>query len=300
MNLPEENSCLEKAKAIILPVSFELPTCHGIGASKGPDKIILASNELDYFDCELECEPYLVGIHTAKLKKIGKKEHNEIIREILDSYSASEYKNKFKIILGSDHSTTEGVIKAIENEIKDDFGVIIFDAHADLREPWGKDTWWHACVSRGISKNHKILIAGVRTMDFYEQEFLKTKDGKNVNILKAQELISSRNSSFDFQDCKLFDQELKKLPKNIFISIDIDVFDPSIIRCTNTPEPSGLNWIQLNNLLKKIFVSKNVIGVDITEFAPKINDHCNFSESYTLAKLIYKIIGYKYCLKSTK
>ncbi|MFH0906123.1 MAG: arginase family protein [archaeon] len=189
------------------------------------------------------------------------------------------------------------MIKAIVEEVKD-FAVIVFDAHSDLREPWGQDTWNHACVTREISKelNLKTLIVGVRSQDYYEKEFaIENKD--KISIIYAKDLLNSKNNSFDLLNCKIFENEIKKLPKNIFISIDVDVFDSTIISNTNTCEPGGLNCIQLNNLLISLFKTKNIIGVDINEFSPKTLDNKennSYNESYLLAKLIYKIIAYKY------
>ena len=287
MNLPEEFSSKEKSKIKIIPLSFKSNVTVGSDAEKGPEKIIEASKELEYFDEELKVEPYSQGIFTTKINKLkNTDDFNKLTQEILDTtYPLLD--NKFPIILGSDHSTTIGVIKAFEKKYTD-FGIIVFDAHSDLREPWGKETWWHACTSRLISKNHSTLIAGVRSQDFYEYEYVNSKEGKNISIIYAHELLSSKT---------IFDYTLKKLPKKVFISIDIDFLDSSIIRNTNTPEPGGFSWNNLNNLLLKIFKRKEVIGVDISEFAPKGPEWNYKSEAYLLAKLVYKICAYKQSIK---
>ena len=287
MNLPKEFSTKEKSKIQIIPISFESNVTVGSGASRGPEKILKASKELEYFDEELKVEPYSQGIFTTKINKLKKeKNFNKTLQDILDTLTPL-LDNKFPIILGSDHSTTIGVIKAFEKKYND-FGIIVFDAHSDLREPWGEETWWHACTSRLISKNHSTLITGVRSQDFYEHEFVNSREGKNVSIIYAHELLSSKTA---------FEYALKKLPKNIFFSIDVDFLDPSIIRNTNTPEPGGFLWNNLNNLLLKIFKRKKVIGVDITEFAPNGPEWNYKSEAYLLAKLVYKICAYKQAIK---
>jgi agmatinase len=269
-----------------LPLLYNGKVTVGDGAFRGPKEIIKASYELEYFDCDLKIEPYLNGIHT--LKEINFLKNKEDFFKVSEKISDAVFKNisffKFPIILGSDHSTTFPVISAFE-KIEKDFGIIVLDAHSDLREEWGKDTWHHACVSRYISKNHKTLIAGVRSQDFYENDFLKTKDGKNVSVIYADNLHKSLND---------FKKQLKKLPKKIFLSIDVDFFDPSIIKNTNTPEPGGFNWNQTMEILNLIFKEKEIIGADIVEFSPKGDDWNFSSESYFLAKLVYKIIAYKF------
>jgi len=287
MNLPKEFSNKEKSKVIIVPIEYDGYVTTGGGANKGPKEIIKASYELEYFDCELETEPYLAGIHTTKSIVVKKNKENYFYKDsqkMLDRLSTLLISKKFPIFLGSDHSTTFPVVNYLE-KVNSDFGIIIFDAHSDLREPLGKETWWHACVSRLISKKHKTLIAGIRSQDFYEKEYLDSKDSKSLKVILANDLKKSQ---------KTFNLELENLPKKIFISIDVDFFDPSIIRNTNTPEPGGFDWFEINNLLKEIFKRKEVIGIDITEFSPKGPLWNYKGEAYLLAKLIYKVIAYKF------
>ena len=285
MNLSNEFSKKDNSKVIILPLIYEGKVTKGKGASLGPKQIIKASKELEYFDCENKTEPYVNGIYTDKdLVLNPKKNYVLLSQDISDKIFERIKYFDFPIILGSDHSTTFFVVKSLEKK-HEDFGVIVLDAHSDLREPWGRDTWHHACVSRYISKEHKILIAGVRSQDFYEDEYLKSKEGKNASVIYAKDMHKSLDS---------FKKKIKEMPKNIFISIDVDFFDPSIIKNTNTPEPGGFSWNQTIDILKIIFKEKNVIGADIVEFAPKGPVWNYQGEAYLLSKLIYKMIGFKY------
>ncbi len=278
MKLPKEFCLKETAKTYILPISYISKTTTPTKANKGPEKIIEASYELEYYDEELDVEPYEKGIFQEDilfLEKISEKVIYEKIKDV----------NQFLIVLGSDHSTTPSIVKALEKKHKD-FGVIIFDAHSDLRES-EEELGEHACVSRKVSEKHKTLVCGVRSMDVYDKEYLK--ENKNIQIIKMKELY--RKDNIYLEELQQLKEQLKKLPKKIYISIDVDVFDCSFIRNTGTPEPGGLFWQQLNNLLKTIFKEKEVIAVDVVEFSPKEN---YFSESYSLAKLVYKMIGYKH------
>ncbi|MDD3976040.1 MAG: arginase family protein [Candidatus ainarchaeum sp.] len=284
LNLPKKYCSKKDSMINIIPIKYKGKVTVGSGAEKGPLEILKASYELEYFDCELNFEPYLYGIYTYPFFNFQK--HNNYILDLqsmLDTLSKNVSLDKFNIFLGSDHSTTISVVSFLEQKHLD-FGIIVFDAHSDLREPWGEDTWLHACTSRIISKKHETVIFGVRSQDFYEHMFLESKDGKNINIVYAKDL---------FKNPKFLDLYLKKLPKHVFISIDVDFFDPSIIKYTNTPEPGGFNWNQINFFLEKIFKRKNVIALDLVEFAPNGEKKDYFSESYTLAKLVYKICAYK-------
>lgn len=300
MNVPKEYNDKKKSKVIIIPISYDVPLAHGTGASKGPEVIIKASANIDYFDLELQKEPYIQGIYTEDILSLKDKDFLKVSPKVLNYLSNLKLtKDKFPIIIGSDHSNTIPVISSFEKiyKEKDDFGIIVFDTHPDLYEPWGKDTWWQACTTRIISKNHKSMIVGVRTSDFYENEFLKNKDNKNITVINMQDFLDSKSTFYDLSRNKKFLDNLKKLPKNIFISIDVDVLDPSVIRNTAALEPGGMNYLQLLSLLKVIFKEKNVIGADIVEFTPTGNEDYYFPESYTLAKLVYKLVGYKYYLR---
>ncbi len=286
MNLPEQFSNLQKSKVVILPIAYEGVVSRGFGASNGPLAILNASYELEYFDIDYNIEPYEQGIYTEQIFKLTNQDYEfskQVISELVYNFLKI---NKFPIIIGGDHSITSGVVQGFEKK-QTNFGIITFDAHSDLREPWGKETWQHACVSREISKNHKLLIVGVRSQDVSEAEFLKSPEGKNVSVINAKDVFEKNNLN-------VFQEKLKQLPHDIYISIDVDVFDPAFMKNTNTPEPGGLDWYLLNNFLKIIFKQKNVIGVDLVEFAPQGEEYNYFSEAFMLSKLIYKLIVYKY------
>jgi len=301
MNVPKEHSDKKKSKVIIIPISYDIPLAHGSGAYRAPEVILKASTNIDYFDLELGKESYLQGIYTENIFSLKDKDFIKISPKIVNYLSDLKLtKDKFPIILGSDHSTTIPLISAFEKiyeKKNEEFGIIVFDTHPDCYDSWGKDTWWQACTTKIISEKHKSLIVGVRTMDFYENEFLKSKDNKNISLIKMQDFLDNQSTFYDLSKNKLFLNQLKKLPKNIFISIDVDVLDPSIIRNTAALEPGGINYNQLLSLLRVIFREKNVIGADIVEFTPTGKEDDYFPESYTLAKLVYKLVGYKYYLR---
>lgn len=276
MNLPKEYS-EKKSKYWIIPISFEGKITFQKGTMKGPSEIIKASNNLEYYDTENQNEPYQKGIFTNPVIKISKKQNTAIeeIKKLILEIPA----NKIPIMLGGDHSITIGIINGIEeNENKNKkrkFSIIMFDAHADLRDEWNDDENNHACVAKKISKNHKLLQVGIRSQDYYEA--IEAKE--NPNIIQ---IIKNKSTQKEFK------KQIKKLEKNIYLTIDLDVIDPSLIRNVGTPEPDGLKWNELVSMIEEITKTKNIIGIDIVEFSPR-NDY--EIEAYFVAKLIYKIIS---------
>lgn len=276
MNLPEEYAG-ENSQAAILPIAYEKNLTYGRGASRGPDEIIAASKHLEYYDDELNAEPFEKGIFLVPVLRISNLEPENAQERIFEH--ARKYTGKFCIGIGGDHSVTAALVKA-QAERHSKFSVLIFDAHPDLRYSWNGSKWNHACVARRLAAQHKVGIVGTRAMDKSELNFANGEE--NVTMIRMQDV-----------DKEKFSKLLDRLEGKVYISIDVDVFDPSLIRNTGTPEPGGMQWEQLIQLLKHAFNKKEIIGCDIVEFAPNFNYH---AESYALAKLIYKLIGYKFNL----
>ena len=270
MNLPEEYRT-EQSKFVILPISYEKDVTFGTGASKGPEAIIEASKHLEYYDDQFDCEPFIQGIKLLPPLNLNESTPEEMVEKI-----ANNIPNRFIIAIGGDHATTIGTVKGLEKH-HEEFSVIQLDAHADFRDSWNGSSLNHACVAKQLSKKHDILQIGIRSMDVDEKNQLQQTG--NVHTIRA----------YDFSLDKI-KELLPKLKQKVFITIDVDVFDPSVIRNTGTPEPDGLIWNQIINSLKLIFQEKEVIGADITEFSPKENYD---SEAYMLAKLVNKIMAIK-------
>jgi agmatinase len=271
MNLPKEY-CTENSKFVILPISYEKNLTYGTGASKGPLEIIKASKHLEYYDDQFDCEPFERGIQLLENLELSDKTPEEMVDIVKENVQKNN--NKFIISLGGDHAVTIGIVKGLESEHQD-FSVIQFDAHADFRDSWNNSSLNHACVAKQISKNHEILQIGIRSMDIDESREIETND--KVQVIKSYEYSINKIKEI-----------LPKLKNKVYITIDVDVFDPSFIRNTGTPEPGGLSWRNIIESLKIIFKEKEVIGADIVEFSPNNNFE---AEAYALAKLVYKIMA---------
>ncbi len=268
MNLPEEY-CKEDSYFKILPVAFEKNLTAGIGTSNGPKEIIKASKHLEYYDEQFENEPFLQGIKLLKQPNVKNLSQEEMHRKIQIPEKG------FTTILGGDHSVTIAIIKHLLK--KQDFSVIILDAHSDFRHSWNNSKYNHACISKRISEKTNIVLIGVRSQDIDEAKEMKEK---NIPIIKAYEMEKEISEKLLII--------LKELKDKVYISIDVDVFD--FIKNTGTPEPGGISWNQTIKILEHIFKEKEVIGADITEFAPKNNF---VDEAYSLAKLSYKLMSLK-------
>jgi agmatinase len=247
----------EEGKFVVLTIPIENNPSYGTGAAKGCLAIIKESQELEYYDEEFNNSPVEEGIQTVNLKTL----------EEVTSFVKNT--NKFVIALGGDHSIGIGILNGLE-----DFSVLQLDAHPDLFYSWNGSEENHRCFGRkALAKSNSLVQVGIRAMDKDEKELIKSED----------KILSITAREFNKESIKKI---LNKLTNNVYISIDVDVFDPSFIRNTGTPEPGGLQWQEVINLLKEVFKHKNVIVADINEFT----GHSRV-EAYSLAKLAYKMMA---------
>lgn len=271
MKLPKKYT-QDDSRFVILPISYEKDATYGTGAAKGAQEIIKASEHLEYYDEQFDFEPFLLGIKQLPTLNLSAQSPKDMVETVASVVKA--HKNQFVIGLGGDHAVSIGLVKGMEQH-HGDFSVLVLDAHSDFRDSWNNSSLNHACVNKQLSKKHPIGLIGLRSMD--SDEFKDVFERDDVHVIKA----------YDFTP-EAVDELLENLSGNVYISIDVDVFDPSFIRNTGTPEPGGLSWNQVIGILSAVFASKNVIGADIVEFAPKLGYE---AESYALAKLAYKIMA---------
>ena len=280
----EAQSTYAEAQVVILPIPYEKTTTYRKGCQSGPDAIIEASDQLEAYDIELEREICLeTGIFT----------HNAIASTIINPALTPEAMldittktvsqliadGKFVIALGGEHSITAGVVQAYEQAVAEPFTVIQIDAHGDMRHSYEGSIYNHACVMcRILDMALPTLPIGIRSICREEAQLIKAKQ---VPVIWAKDIYGQSN---------WLETAMKQITtERVFITIDLDGLDPSIIPGVGTPEPGGLNWYELTNLLKTIFANYHVIGCDVMELAP-----CSDSvvSEFTAAKLVYKLIGY--------
>lgn len=276
-NISKSYSKIENSKIVIIPVQYDDTQTWKKGAKRGPNAFLNASFHMELYDIETNSEAYKNGIFLSNfIKKSLKKE--TIIDKVYKTTKKYLKKKKFVTIIGGDHSISIGSIRAF-GEIYTNFSILHMDAHADLRENYQGSLYNHACSMHEASKKYPIIQVGIRSMDISEKKFLQ----KN-NIFYMHDIENTKNFSW-------IKKVIKRLSKNVYISIDIDVFDPGIAPATGTPEPGGFDWYTGLKLFRKVFEKKNVVGFDIVELLPIKGE---FSTDFLTAKLFYKLISYKY------
>ena len=271
-------------KVVIVPFGLEKTASYGRGTKNGPIEIIKASHQVELYDEELNCEPYKkIGIKTLKPFKIYKD-----IKKALDQIANINKKildNKlFSMTLGGEHSITSGCIRPFVKKYKK-LCLLHFDAHADLRESYNGNKFSHAsAIKRCLDfKNVSIISFGIRNISSEEISFLK-KNYHRINIFWAKDKKKWNLNKF------------KKLIKNktVYLTFDVDGLDSSIMPATGTPEPGGLFWDETLNILKIAFKNSKIVGADINELSPIKGFN---SYNFLVAKLVYKILSYKFLYK---
>ena len=266
---------LEKARIVVLPVPYDETSTWGKGADLGPEAILEASANMELYDIETDSEVYRLGIFTSD--PILEKSSPEAMVNAVQQQTAEFLKmNKFVVGLGGEHSVTPGFVRAFF-EFFPDMCVLQLDAHTDLRPEYNGTPYNHACAMSRVRELCPVIQAGIRSMDSIEKPFLVRE-----NLFLAEDI---------FDNDSWMDKAIGRLSKNVFITIDLDVFDPSIMPSTGTPEPGGLLWYQVIRFLKKVNASRNIIGFDVVELAPVENEK---SSDFLASKLVYKILSYKF------
>lgn len=267
---------LRDAKFIVIPVPYDLTSTYQPGSRRGPAAIIEASTNMELYDEELKKETYMAGIHTTLPVSIDARGPKNMVNIVRKKISRIVALNKIPVILGGEHSITLGAVQAmIEKYPK--LTVLQFDAHADLRDTYQESPYSHACVARRISEICPLVQVGIRSMSKEEGEFL------------PQSKVKSYSADFVLEKKNWAETVCKDLRGDVFITIDLDVFDPSIMLATGTPEPGGLYWKDILHLLKLVSASCNIRGFDVVELAPLPGV---VAPDFMAAKMIYRLMGY--------
>ena len=282
IGIKDESSKYEKAKAVILPVPYGATVTHRKGTENGPRAIIDASCSLELFDEELGKDTSRVGINTARELEVQNLAPEAMVKEVNKKVSDLIADKKFPVILGGEHSVSIGAVKALHKTYKD-LSVFILDAHYDLRDDYKGSKFNHACVARRISEMVPVVEAGMRSMCREEKNFFP-----NPNVIAF--------SAYDILDIPNWKERIKdSLSENVYISIDLDAFDPAVMPSVGTPMPGGLVWYETLDLLRYIISNKNIVGLDIVELCP-IKD--NIGTDVLAAKLVYRLLGYVFLVNN--
>jgi agmatinase len=274
--LTKKFSQYETSKIVILPIAFDKSVSWLKGAAKGPKAIITASQQVELYDIETKTEVYKHGIFTSQ--PIKGESSKKMITQAYEKTSYFLRDKKFVVTLGGDHSVAIGPITAHKDFYKN-ISILHLDAHADMRESYENNKFSHASVMARVGeKVDNIVSVGIRSMDISERSVFK-----RGNLFLAED-VCLHNDQWIFQ-------VIKKLSKKVYLSLDVDVFDSGLMPSTGTPEPGGLDWYQIIRLMRAVCEKKEIIGMDVVELAPIPT---NKAPDFLVAKLIYKILSYKF------
>ncbi len=271
--IPDKYARLDDAKVVLIPVPYDGTSTWQKGADKGPDAFLEASENMELFDIETRTEVYKKGVYLAPpvTEDASPEKMVEAVYKTTKNYLKQE---KFVTLFGGEHSISIGSIRAF-NETFEDLTVVQIDAHADLRPEYEGSTCNHACAVYEASKKTNLIQVGIRSMDISEMDHMDENQ-----VYWAHDL---------YEDW--MDDAIGQMTPNVFITIDLDAFDPSILPSTGTPEPGGMFWYETLEFLKLMFKKKNVVGFDIVELNPNEKEK---SSDFLAAKLYYKMLSYKF------
>lgn len=279
--IPDKYARIDEAKVVLIPVPYDGTSSWGKGSDKGPEAFLHASENMELYDIETRSEVYKKGIYLAPAvtENASPEKMVDVVHKTVKNYINQE---KFVTIFGGEHSISIGTIRAF-NECFEDLTVVQIDAHADLRPEYEGSTCNHACAVYEASQNCNLIQVGIRSMDVSEKEQMD----ENQTYF-AHDMVT---------DDDWMDDAIGQMTPNVFITIDLDAFDPSIMPSTGTPEPGGLLWYETMEFLKMMFKMKNVVGFDIVELCPNENEK---SSDFLAAKLYYKMLSYKFKYENRK
>ena len=273
--IPEELAKLEQAKIVLIPVPYDGTSTWQKGADKGPEAFLNASENMELYDIETDTEVYKQGVFLADAvtENSSPEAMVEAVHQATKKYIK---KNKFVTIFGGEHSISIGTIRAF-NEMFPSLTVLQLDAHADLRKSYEGSKCNHACAVYEASQTTNLIQVGIRSMDIIEK-----------TVMDEDKTYFAHDMAIDDT---WMDSAIDQMTDNVFITIDLDAFDPSILPSTGTPEPGGLLWYETLEFLKQVFEEKNVVGFDIVELCPNPKEK---SSDFLAAKLYYKMLSYKF------
>lgn len=261
---------------VVVPVPYDLTSTYQPGSRRGPLAILEASTNMELYDEELKKETYTVGIHTTSAMSIDARGPKYMVNSVRKKISRIVAMDKIPVMLGGEHSISFGAVQAVREKYPQ-LTVLQLDAHADLRDSYQGSPYSHAAVARRISEICPVNQVGIRSMSKEEADFLPQS---KVNSFSADFIQTNKN---------WYDIICKELQGDVYISIDLDVFDPAIMPATGTPEPCGIYWSDVLRLLKKVSLSCKIRGFDVVELAPIPGI---VAPDFLAAKLIYRLMGY--------
>ena len=273
--LTPEQSELETARVVLIPIPYDSTTSYRGGARDGPTAIIVASGQMEDYDLELDLDLAEIGIHTMPFLEPNMSGPEPMARRVREAVAGCISPARAVGVLGGEHSLTAGSVQAHFDSYPS-LSVLYLDAHADLRDEYQGTPWGHASGARRVFDHCPVVLAGVRSLSVEERDFIRENSipvwrcPPDGGPLPAEEILAA-------------------LGNEVYVSVDLDVFDPSLMPAVGTPEPGGLNWTQVTALLRRVGESRRIVGFDVCELSPNEGP---VACSYTAARLVAKLAAY--------
>ena len=269
----EVTSGYDESGIVILPVPYDETSTYIKGADKGPDAIMEASPNLEYYDVETGTEARRHGIFTLEPVTV-RSSPEELCDAVEEKVRFLLKENKFPVLIGGNHTVSIGAFRAAGERYKN-LSILQLDAHADLRQEYEGSPLNHACAMARASEVAPVVQVGIRSISAEEVPSVREE-----NFFPAHKL---------YYDKSLYSRALARLNEDVWITIDLDVFDPSIMPSTGTPEPGGPEYFEIMHFLEKVAAGKNIVGFDVVELCPDPN---NRMPDFVAAKVIYHLLSY--------
>ena len=245
----------DDSNCVIVPVPYEGTVTYGKGASNGPAAIIEASQNAETFDFASGRNYEKLMFHTLNPLELKDKEPEGAMAVVEKTVASLQKDGKFPFLLGGEHSITGPAVRAVSAHYGGDIGVVQIDAHADLRNEYEGSIHNHACVMARVREIAPALQLGIRSCSIEEHELIKKE---NLTVLSPKESLPGGT----------LERALDALPEKVYLTIDVDCLDPSIMPSTGTPEPGGFDWAEITGIVKSVADKKTIVGADVMEFSP--------------------------------
>jgi agmatinase len=283
----ESMADFDRARAVILPVPYESTTSYSGGTKFGPGAILEASRYVELYDQELDREPAEVGVHTLPALALTKAGASQAAAELEAAYDAvlDAIGDRFPVVLGGEHAISAPLVRAQARRLAESGGgtlsVLQLDAHADLRDGYEGAEHSHAAFAFRTLDVAEYVQVGIRAVSSEERDVMRRQEDR-VTVIWADEM---------WEDDRWMDRALDALGENVYLTVDVDYFDPSLVPATGTPEPGGGDWYRTLRFLRRVFAERRVVGADVVELAPIPGFH---APDFLVAKLVYKLLGYRF------
>lgn len=282
LDTPPSEADRERSRVVVLPVPYDSTTSYKTGSREGPSAIIRASRQLEDYDLELDRDISTVGVHTTPEIEPHVGSPEQMVERVHRAANPWVSEGNLVVTLGGEHTVTLGAVRAFAERYAD-LSVLYLDAHADMRDEYMGSKFSHACVARRIREICPVVNVGVRSV--CEEE---------IDIIRQQRLpVHFWDGTANIED--IVASVSGELSDHVYVSIDLDVFDPSMMASVGTPEPGGMLWNDVLRVLRAVGESKTVVGFDVVELSPPEGPEACV---YTAAKLVHKMIGY--CTEATR